>query len=116
MIAESVILVRGGPEEGKTIALGQGMIIIGRASTNDIVLDEPGISRQHAGIRGDAQGFWIGDLGSRNGTYVNGEKVGAEPRRLRNLDRVELGGANLPVFWVFMQSQATTDLPFAAVQ
>ena len=111
MISEAVLLVRGGPSEGQTIPIGKGMVILGRSALNDLVLDEPGVSRQHAGIRGDAEGFWIADLGSRNGTFVNGERIGEEPRRLRNMDRIELGGTDARSHWVFMQSQATIEMP-----
>ena len=47
----------------------------GCAHPNDMVVDELGVSRPHAGIRGGANGYWISDLGSRNGTFVNGEQV-----------------------------------------
>ena len=107
----AMLLVRGGPDEGSSISLSSGMVMIGRGPLNDIVLEEAGVSRQHAGIRGDSEGFWIADLGSRNGTFVNGDRVGAEPRQLRNFDRIELGGTNTPVHWVFMESQATIDMP-----
>ena len=111
MIAEAILVVRGGEDEGNSIALSSGMTMIGRAVLNDIVLDEAGVSRQHAGIRGDTEGYWIADLGSRNGTYINGESVGTEPGRLRNFDRIELGGTGVRVHWVFMESQATMDMP-----
>ena len=83
---------------------------MGRAALNDVVLEEPGVSRQHAGIRGDAEGYWIADLGSRNGTYVNSERLGADPRRLRNFDRIDLGGTDTTVHWIFMESQSTIDV------
>ena len=108
---EAVLLVKGGPDEGNTVPLSQGMTTIGRAPLNDIVLDHQGVSRQHAGIRGDSEGYWIADLGSRNGTFINGEGLSNEPRRLRNFDRIELGGTGVPVSWVFMESQATMDMP-----
>ena len=69
------------------------------------------MSRQHATIRGDASGFWISDLGSSNGTFVNGSRVNQEPQKLRNWDRIELGG--MPMHWVFMESQDTIDSPIA---
>jgi len=109
-------MVRGGPNEGNSIALSTGMTSIGRAPLSDIVLDQPNVSRQHAGIRGDSEGYWIADLGSRNGTFVNGEKLVAEPRRLRNFDRIELGGTNTSVHWVFMESQATIDVPLDSLR
>ncbi len=111
MSAEAILLVKGGADEGASISLHAGMVTMGRALLNDIVLDSAGISRQHAGIRGDSEGYWLADLGSRNGTYVNGEKISGDPRRLRNFDRIELGGTDTPVHWVFMESQATVDLP-----
>ena len=110
-VPEGILLVRGGAEEGNSIALRAGMIMIGRAPLNDIVLEQPDVSRQHAAIRGDPEGYWLADLGSRNGTFVNGENVGADPRRLSNFDRIELGGTNTAVHWVFMESQATVDIP-----
>ncbi len=111
VFAEAMLLVRGGPDDRGTIPLSEGMIVIGRAPQSDLVLDDPRVSRQHAGIRGDPHGYWITDLGSRNGTFVNGQQIGAEPRRLRSLDRIELGGADVPIHWVFMESQATIGLP-----
>jgi len=71
----AVLMVQGGVNEGSTIPLPDGMLIIGRFSINDMVVDELGVSRPHAGIRGGANGYWISDLGSRNGTFVNGEQV-----------------------------------------
>ena len=105
----AVLLVQGGPGEGSTIPLPEGTSVIGRTSLNDITVDEPGISRQHTAIRGDESGFWISDLGSRNGTFVNGNRVGQEPQRLRNWDRIELGG--MTTHWIFMESQDTIDVP-----
>ncbi len=113
MIGEAILMVRGGADEGASIPLSVGMTMMGRAALNDIVLEEPGVSRQHAGIRGDSEGFWIADLGSRNGTYVNGESIGADPQRLENFDRIEFGGTSTRVHWIFMESQATISVPRA---
>ena len=108
---QAVLVVRGGSEEGHSVPLSEGMTMLGRAPLNDIVIDDPGISRQHAGIRGDGEGYRIADLGSRNGTFVNGTRIGADPRKLQNFDRIELGGTNTAVHWVFMESQATIEMP-----
>ena len=110
MTAEAILVVQGGPDEGASITLTPGMTMMGRAPLNDIVLDDPRVSRQHAGIRGDSEGYWIADLGSRNGTFVNSEQLTADPRRLRNFDRIAIGGAETPVQWVFMESQSTMDV------
>ena len=103
--APAALQVKGGPDDGNTILLSQGTIIIGRAPGNDIVVDEAEVSRQHASIRGEAGGYWIADLESRNGTFVNDERIGKEPKQLRNWDRIELGA--LSTHWVFMETEGT---------
>ena len=82
-------MVKGGPGDGNTIMLSLGITVIGRTQPNDIVVDDPGVSRQHASIRGDACGYSITDLSSRNGTFVNDERLSAEPRQLRNWDKID---------------------------
>ena len=109
MTPQAMLMVQGGPSEGETIPLSEGMTILGRTSLSDVVVDAPGVSRQHAAIRADSSGYWISDLGSRNGTYVNDTAVGQEPRRLHNWDRVQLGG--MTTHWVFMESQDTLEMP-----
>ena len=104
----AVLMVQGGPDEGNTIPLPEGMATMGRAALNHIVVDEPGVSRQHAAIRSDSEGCTLSDLGSRNGTFVNDEAVTQEGRRLRNWDRVKLGG--MITHWVFMESQDTVEI------
>ena len=59
-------------------------------------------------LMGDRRGYWIADLGSRNGTFVNGVQVGQDGQRLNNWDRVELGG--METHWVFMESQDTVEV------
>ena len=110
---QAMLLQRGGPTEGETVQLSVGTTIIGRSAVNDMVVDEPGVSRQHAAIRGDRDGYWLMDLGSRNGTFINGTQIGAEPIRLNNWDRVELGG--MQTHWVFMESQDTVEVPRTAM-
>ena len=73
---------------------------MGRAITNDVAVEVTGVSRNHARIRADATGYWIEDLGSRNGTFVNGTQVEGEGQRLRNMDRIEFGGLRGPALGV----------------
>ena len=108
--AKSILWVHGGPDDGHKIQLTTELTLIGRASSNDIVVDDVEVSRQHAGIRGDRGGHWIEDLGSRNGTFVNGVQLEGEGKRLRDNDRIELGGAT-SVYWVFRELGATVSLP-----
>ena len=110
-LAESFLLVRGGPDDGGRIPLTGRVTTIGRAPFNDLVVDYEGVSRQHASIYREPDGFWIADLDSPNGTFVNGHRLRAEPRQLRNRDRIEVGGKKTPVQWLYMESQATSEMP-----
>jgi pSer/pThr/pTyr-binding forkhead associated (FHA) protein len=67
-------------------------LTIGRATDCDRVVDEPTVSRHHAELRRDGGRWLLRDLGSRNGTRVNGMLV-LEPVEVRPGDRVALGDA-----------------------
>jgi pSer/pThr/pTyr-binding forkhead associated (FHA) protein len=69
----------------------QGEVEIGKASHNQIVLTDPTVSNTHAVLMARDGGYTIVDLGSRNGTFVNGEKLEAQPRTLRHGDAIQLG-------------------------
>jgi adenylate cyclase len=81
-------------DEGQTWDL-RGNCRIGRDPGNEIFIDEPKASRQHAAIhsQGDAE-FWLVDLGSRNGTFRNEERV-FYPVQLKHDDRLSIGGITL---------------------
>jgi hypothetical protein len=64
-------------------------ILIGRSSDLDMVLVEDMVSRKHARIAMQGEQIWIEDLGSTNGTFVNGEKI--KRARLKEGDRVLIG-------------------------
>ncbi len=70
-------------------------IIVGRSSDLDMVLVEDMVSRKHARITMQADQIWIEDLGSTNGTFVNGEKI--KRARLKEGDRVLIGTSILKV-------------------
>ena len=59
---------------GRTI-LGDGIVTIGRAPDNGLVVRDPTVSSHHAEIRPDGQGYSIVDFGSKNGTFVNGQRL-----------------------------------------
>ena len=64
-----------GPFTGRIIALPNQMVTLGRAPDNDVVVADPATSGRHGRIEVRAGAFWISDLGSTNGTLVNGEPV-----------------------------------------
>ena len=63
-----------GPERGQVIAVKE-KILIGRALECDISILEPGLSRRHAELDLIGEELTLKDLGSSNGTYVNGDKI-----------------------------------------
>lgn len=68
-------------EESPVLAAGvdvplAGVVTVGRNPANDVVLDETVVSAAHAELRPEGDSYVIRDLGSTNGTFVNGERVG----------------------------------------
>ena len=65
-------------------------VSLGRAKNNVIVLKDPYISKNHLKIAEDEGDFYLVDLGSANGTYLNGEKI-LDVVKLKNGDRIRVG-------------------------
>lgn len=91
-------MVLSGFYEGLEFALDRDRIVIGRGRKADLALAEVTISRTHAALGFDAGGFFIEDLGSTNGTLVNGAKV--TKQALKCDDEIQMGklriGVTLP--------------------
>jgi pSer/pThr/pTyr-binding forkhead associated (FHA) protein len=66
------LIVETGPQAGLTYVLGPGATVLGRGADSDIFLEDVTVSRHHARVTVDDSGLLIEDLGSTNGTYVNG--------------------------------------------
>ena len=77
----------------QSIPLESTLMTIGRGLNNDIILEDPRISRHHAQLRYRSRRFWIADLGTTNGTFVNNERI--TERALRSGDIISLGGFEL---------------------
>ena len=79
--------------EGRRIPVADRPVVIGRLSSCDIPLGDPQVSRRHAEVRRDPEGFTVFDLGSTNGTVVNGAPV--RERRLSDGDELRIGSATI---------------------
>lgn len=82
-----------GPTAGRLHLLGEGDRIIGRGETADIKIEDPLVSQEHARVTRRADAYYLIDLGSRNGTAVNGSRV--HEVRLRSKDRVRIATTNV---------------------
>lgn len=77
-------------EERQEYLLAAAERFVGRDPANDIVLDDEQVSARHARIWSSAEEFWVEDLESTNGTYVNGQRIGGATR-LQAGDLIKLG-------------------------
>jgi pSer/pThr/pTyr-binding forkhead associated (FHA) protein len=90
-MADSARLVMSqGPQPGQTFMLDQDSLTVGRDPQNDISISDPQISRQHARITRRGDQMVIEDVGSTNGTYVNGMRLSG-PHTLASGDVIGLG-------------------------
>ncbi len=75
LVIKVALRVVDGPDRGKKRALQQGTIVTGAGADVDLVLTDPRVSRRHASFELTADGVRVKDLGSKNGTTVNGAPV-----------------------------------------
>ena len=74
------LIVRRGPQPNQIYELTKGVVTLGRDITNDIVINDPEVSRHHCRLTQGGGGYTVEDLGSTNGTFVNGQRLtGARP-------------------------------------
>ncbi|MGA2926895.1 MAG: DUF3662 and FHA domain-containing protein [Solirubrobacteraceae bacterium] len=76
--------------EGKRLVVGPAGVSLGRSRQCDVVLSDPNVSRQHAELRPRGSAWVLTDLGSTNGSLLNGRRIDA-PEVVRPGDEIELG-------------------------
>lgn len=86
------LLMNAGPSPGQKYSLSESEIIIGRDPNVNISINIPEVSRRHARLRYEMDGYIIEDLGSTNGTFVNGQRLSG-PHVLRPGEEIQLGDA-----------------------
>lgn len=79
--------------DGRRVGITDEIVTIGRLPECAVALDDPNVSRRHAQVRRDGQGVVVVDLGSTNGTKVNG--VAVREQRLSPGDRITVGTTTL---------------------
>ncbi len=90
MAAQFQFVMRAGPTIGKVFPLEAPEITIGRESTNAISINDVEVSRKHARLELRGNAYVIQDLGSTNGTFINGQRV-TGPQALNPGDSISLG-------------------------
>ena len=93
MVSQFQLIMRSGPTPGASFILEGEQLTVGRDATNEIVINDSEISRRHARLTFQGGKYVLEDLGSTNGTFVNGQPV----RRVALTDgtRVTLGRTTL---------------------
>lgn len=89
-MAQFQFVMRAGPTPGVTFALEGEQLTIGRDSSNAVAINDPEVSRKHARLSFQGGKYVLEDLGSTNGTFVNGQRL-AGPIVLKPGDVVSLG-------------------------
>ena len=92
MIAK--LIVASGKSAGRSIAIKRNRLLIGRAEECDVRPLSEEVSRRHCAVVVGPADVWVEDLGSRNGTFVNGERI-AEKTKLADGDLVRVGSLEL---------------------
>ena len=91
-------LIVHGPERAEVVHVPVDReTVIGRGAESHALVDDARISRRHARLRWEAGSLFIEDLGSRNGTTVNGEVLHGESRRARGGDCIRLAGRDITI-------------------
>jgi len=87
--SDSIVLIVVEGTERRTLLLDHFPFTVGRRTDRDLVLADPRVSREHAELVREPDGVYIVDQNSRQGTFVNNEKV--DRRKLERNDRIEFG-------------------------
>jgi pSer/pThr/pTyr-binding forkhead associated (FHA) protein len=86
---QAELTIESGPDAGHTYRAGESALRLGRSPDNDLILRDPATSGHHARVERRGEQFFIVDLGSTNGTLVNGEPV--QEKELNHDDRITIG-------------------------
>ena len=86
---QAELTIESGPDAGHTYRATESALRMGRSPDNDLILRDPATSGHHARVERRGEQFWIVDLGSTNGTLVNGEPI--QEKELKHDDRITIG-------------------------
>jgi hypothetical protein len=99
MTSQFQLIMRSGPTPGAAFNLEGDQLTIGRDATNDVTINDAEVSRRHARLTFQGGKYVLEDLGSTNGTFVNGQRL-AGPRVLKAGEVVSFGEQIILVYEV----------------
>ena len=99
--------VVGGPDSGSVFRLSPGTHRVGRAAEATVRVEDRGLSRVHAELQVTTAGVRVRDLGSTNGTWLDGSRLGSAPRTLAGQSHLAVGSSTLVLRTPFGQLAAT---------
>jgi hypothetical protein len=106
-IDKPVLIIHEGEKAGQRWTIRETELIIGRGGECDLVLPERQVSREHIRIFRSGDAYYLEDLDSKNGTWVNGKQVKATTVPLRDGDEIQIA---LAVKITYVGSEATAPL------
>jgi phosphoserine phosphatase RsbU/P len=92
-------------EASRTVTIDSVPFTIGRQADRNLAISNAQVSRQHAVIHHDDDGYFVQDLGSRHGTLINGERK--ENARLKSGDRIQLGASGIVLVFHLEQDHSS---------
>ncbi len=101
------LVIAEGKEAGREFVFDQLSVLIGRTSECDVVLYDPGVSRKHARIFNEGSEYFVEDMGSSNGTKVNGSII--KKKQLADGDAISLGPVVFNFAGVVLELEPSTD-------
>lgn len=93
---DALLAFRSGPRAGQEVEIATDAVRIGSGPQNEIVLEDDSVSREHALLERDLEGWRLTDLGSKNGTYIEGTQLAPQVPTPVAFDYfIRLGGVEL---------------------
>jgi diguanylate cyclase (GGDEF)-like protein len=108
--SQAYLVVVRGNNVGTSYAVTGPTMVVGRAAGSDLRLNDDGVSRFHCKLHHHPNGIVVEDLGSRNGTYCNGERLLPGLRPLVEGDRLQIGTGSVLRF-TYVEAAETSPVP-----
>ena len=107
------LVMRSGPSAGKVFPMEKAEMFVGRDLNNDIVINDPEVSRRHARFFIQGNSYVLEDLGSTNGTFINGQRL-SSPYPLRVGETITFGERITLAFEPVVEDEDATRVPTSA--